>query len=305
VWLAFLIIVFVSYRIIKRLFRKKKWDWNSQSTFLVTGAASGIGKKLAETLVARGQNVVAADINWVGLQDAANTWKDSSNGKNILLVQLAITKPAQWEDVYSKAIEKFGGIDGHMNVAGYLKPGFVSEMNDVDVERHIDINVKGLIYGTKVAAQHMIKKKKGFILNIASMAALVPVTGLSLYGASKAAARSFSMATARELRQHGVAVTCLCPDAVRTPMLDLQQQYKEANLTFSAGWLEVEDVISVILDEAILYQPIEIWYPMSRGLLARFGEWTYDLTIARIIEDHLLNKGNKTRSSYVSSTKRD
>ena len=80
----------------------------------------------------------------------------------------------------------------------------------------------------------MIPLGSGHIVNIASLASLVPSPGLALYSASKYAVRAFSLAAAEELREHGVAVTTVCPDAVRTAMLDKQLDYPEAALTFTA-----------------------------------------------------------------------
>ena len=78
-------------------------------------------------------------------------------------------------------------------------------MRDEDVHRHFDVNVKGVIFGTRAAAARMIPQGHGHVVNIASMAALAPIPGLALYSASKYAVRAFSLAAAEELRAHGVA----------------------------------------------------------------------------------------------------
>jgi 3-oxoacyl-[acyl-carrier protein] reductase len=297
-----IVALFIIWKLVWRLLRQKKFDWTSSSTFLVTGAASGIGKKLVESLLERGQKVVAADINWEGLQQASIPWKINHNA-NIMLVQLDITQPKQWDQTYTTAEQAFGGIDVHMNVAGYLRPGYTHELQDADIERHVDINLKGVMYGTRAAARHMIPKRKGFIMNIASMGALIPTSGIGVYGATKAAVRSFTMAASKELKLFNVGISNFCPDAVRTPMLDLQQNYKEATITFTGTTLEVEDVVSVILDEVVVYQPVDTWYPLSRGLLARFGDTFYDSVLLTLLETVLMKKADITRRQYVPSTK--
>src|SRR5205085_5137897 len=130
-------------------------------------------------------------------------------------------------------VTTYGRVDVLMNVAGYLLPGYIHETSADQIERHMDINAKGLMLGTQAAARVMVRQGQGHIINIASMAALAPVPGLCCYSASKYAVRAFSLAVAQELRPHGVYVTAVCPDAVQTPMLDLQVDYQEAAMTFS------------------------------------------------------------------------
>src|SRR5205823_4569252 len=113
--------------------------------------------------------------------------------------------------------------------------------------------------------------RHGHIINIASMAALAPIPGISLYSASKYAVRGFSLAAAQELRAHGVYVTVVCPDAVQTPMLDAQLAHDEAAATFSGPrLLTVEEVGRAIIGQGLARRPLEIYLPPSRGWLARF-----------------------------------
>ncbi len=119
-----------------------------------------------------------------------------------------------------------------------MRPGHTPELLDGDVELQIGVNLKGVIYGTREAARLMLRQpdlaRRGHIVNIASLAALAPIPGLTVYSATKYAVRAFSLAAAEELRPLGIAVTVVCPDAVKTPMLDLQVGYEEAALTFTA-----------------------------------------------------------------------
>src|SRR5690606_5033294 len=97
-----------------------------------------------------------------------------------------------------------------------------------------------------------------------------PVPGLSLYGASKYAVRAFSLAAAVELRPRGVAVTVVCPDAVATPMLDKQEHYEEAAITFSAPRvLSPEEVADALTGVVIDRRPLELALPRSRKWMAR------------------------------------
>lgn len=235
--------------------------------FFLTGCASGIGKRMMEEVVKRGGRVFAADINLKGLKAASK-----SLGKNVVPVQLDVRSAAQWKKALQSAQRKWGSVDVCINIAGYLKPGFLHETPTDEIDKHMMINALGVMYGTQAAAQMMVKRGHGRIINIASLAGVAPIPGISLYSTSKFAVRGFSLAVAEELSTLGVSVTVVCPDAVRTPMLDLQKNYKEAALTFSAPrFLETDDVVNVILGSVLDNKPREVLIPPGRGILAKIG----------------------------------
>jgi 3-oxoacyl-[acyl-carrier protein] reductase len=238
-------------------------------TFALTGCASGIGRHLADVLIAQGHRVVATDINLSALEEHARArgWP----AERVRVCPLDVRDPAAWAEIIQEAVSMFGGVDVLMNVAGYLRPGWVHETAEEEVDRHFDINAKGVIFGTQAAARLMVQQRRGHIINFGSMASLAPIPGIALYSATKYAVRAFSLAAAHELRPHGVYVTVICPDAVRTPMLDMQKSHDEAVLTFSAPRvLKVEDIARVILAQVLPRKPLEIFVPARRGWLARF-----------------------------------
>lgn len=239
--------------------------------FFITGCASGIGRHAADVLVAAGHTVFATDLRLAPLQDfaAARAWPA---GRAVCRA-LDVRDPAAWEAAFAEAVQVMGAVDVLLNIAGYLKPGYTHEVAADEVDLHFDINTKGVVHGTRVAARHMAARGRGHVVNVASLASLAPVPGIALYSASKYAVRAFSIAAAQELRPHGVAVTVVCPDAVRTPMLDLQLDYREAELTFSgARLLTPDDVVRAIVDEVLPRRPLMLAIPRSRALLARLAD---------------------------------
>lgn len=241
------------------------------STFLLTGCASGIGRHLAQRLLERGARVAATDVDADALGSHAEQarWPE----ERLRLERLDVTDPRAWTRAVDGAVEAWGRLDVVMNVAGFLRPGEVHEATDEDVHRHFDVNVKGVVFGTRAAARAMIPNRGGHVVNVASMASLAPIPGIALYSASKYAVRSFSLAAAEELRPHGIAVTAVCPDAVRTPMLDLQLDYEEAALTFTAPrFLTVDDVARVVLGRVLDKRPLLVAIPRRRAWLARFAD---------------------------------
>ncbi len=235
----------------------------------MTGCAGGIGGSLVGALARRGHLILATDIDRERLGEQARSagWPAAQ----VRLARLDVTSPESWKHAVAEIIRQFGRLDVLMNVAGHLKPGWIQDTDASDVRRHFSVNVEGPILGTQ-AAIAPLRRSRGHIVNIASLAALAPVPGISLYSASKYALRAFSLAAAQELRPQGISVTVVCPDAVDTPMLDVQLGREEAALTFSGPRpLKVSEVCGAIIG-ALSRRPLELFIPRSRGWLARVAD---------------------------------
>lgn len=239
--------------------------------FILTGAASGIGRHLCGVLAGLGDKLLATDVNVEALRKAAadDRWPEAQ----VKWQGLDVRDRTQWKTVLDAAVAAFGRVDVLLNVAGYLKPGHCWDLENGDVDRHFDINVKGLAHGTSVVGGYFVQQKAGHVVNIGSLASLAAAPGLALYSASKFAVRGFSIACAQELEPHGVAVSLVMPDAVKTPMLDLQVDYPQAALTFSGDKaLTVEDISRVLVEHVLPERPLEVTVPLGRGVLARFAD---------------------------------
>ncbi|MGH8505543.1 MAG: SDR family oxidoreductase [Stenotrophobium sp.] len=242
---------------------------NYKKNFLVTGCASGIGAALAHELLSRGARVCAADINIAAMAPLKTV---AGTADQLWLAQLDVRDAAAWEALVTEFSTRWGQLDVIVNVAGVLRPGYCYEGEAHDVDFHLDVNAKGVIHGTRAAARHMLRQRSGHIINIASLAGLAPVPGLSLYSASKFAVRGYTLAVAHELRDKGIKVTVICPDAVQTPMLDLQADYEQAALTFSGSRsLSTQEVVNAIVERALVKAPIEITLPASRGFVSKLA----------------------------------
>ncbi len=258
-------------------------------TFFVTGAASGIGRHLAAELLKRGARVLATDRNRDGLEALR---QEAAAGERLWIESQDVRDALQWQQLIEQMAQRWGRVDVLMNVAGVIRPGWVQEGSPQDVDFHLDINAKGVMHGTHAAARQMLGQGAGHIVNIASLAGIAPIPGLSLYSASKFAVRGFTLAIAQELAPRGVKVTVVCPDAVQTPMLDLQIDYEQAAMTFSGNRvLTVTDVANVILGRVLQKAPLEVMIPGSRGWLAKLASAFPNLN-ARMLES-LRRKGQK------------
>jgi 3-oxoacyl-[acyl-carrier protein] reductase len=266
-------------------------------TILITGCASGLGLALADSFLKRGWFVLATDIQFEALKLIAleRRWPT----ERCQIHKLDVTSSQDWQTLKRELESLPGPLDVLINNAGYLRPGYIAESDDQELDRHLDINVKGLILGSRLAAGMMKQQGCGHIINIASLAGIAPVPGIALYSTSKFAVRGFSLALAQELREYGVSVTVVCPDAIRTPMLDLQARYEEAALTFSGPKsLTVEEVVHVIHQRVLSLRPLEVLLPGRRGLLAKLASFFPSLTL--ILLDKLRKKGRQAQLNYKS-----
>lgn len=186
---------------------------------IVTGASGGIGKAIAIKLANEGLNVVLAARRIEELTTVAETINQAGKGK-ALVVQTDITDRTQVEAMAQEAREVFGKIDVIVNNAGVMLNSKVSD-GDVEAwEKMIDVNIKGLLYGTNSVLQDMIEQEKGHIINIASVSGL-EVTKLSaVYSATKFAVRAISSGLEKELAHTGVRVTNISPGMVDTRLTE-------------------------------------------------------------------------------------
>lgn len=238
------------------------------TVFFLTGAASGIGRHLTQAIARRGHRVLAADVAAEALERARreDAWPDAQ----VKTAVLDVRDEAAWRAGLSLALSTFGHVDVLLNVAGALRPGHVWETTAADVDLHLDVNVKGVVHGMRIVGGHFLERGRGHIVNFGSLASLAPVPGLTLYSASKFAVRGLSLAAGQELGDRGVAVSLVMPDAVATPMLDLQVDYAQAALTFSGSEpLTVVDVERALFERVLVERPVELAIPWSRGMLAR------------------------------------
>lgn len=228
-----------------------------RSVCIVTGAASGIGRHMAAALHRKGHAVVATDIDGSGLERLVteHAWQSDPH---FVTSTFDVRSSADWEKVVDSTVARFGKLDVLLNIAGFLRPGHVHELEPEVFDRHLDINVKGVMYGTRAAARAMKRQKSGHIVNVASIAGLSAVPGLAAYCASKHAVRGFSLSVAQELSPHGIAVSVFCPDAVETPMLTRQERHAEAAMVFgSRRALRLPEVETALL-RVLRERPLEV-----------------------------------------------
>jgi NAD(P)-dependent dehydrogenase (short-subunit alcohol dehydrogenase family) len=275
----------------------------TRAVSIVTGAASGIGRRMALSLYRAGHRVVAVDIDGAGLEGLANEpWACEPN---VMLRTLDVRDSAGWNELVRVVVERFGRVDTLLNIAGFLRPGYVHEVEASTFDLHLDVNVKGVMYGTRSAARQMVQQGRGHIVNVASLAGVSHVPGLAAYSASKHAVRGFSLSVAHELSPHGVAVSVFCPDAVETPMLALQEAYPEAAITFGARRALTLDEVEHALQRVLRERPLELLLdvPLSgRAFGAKLVNWFPKL--AATVAAHVKRRGRSVQERRTSARTR-
>lgn len=184
----------------------------SGKVFVVTGAASGIGRELTIELVSRGARVAAIDMRASALIDLQN-----SVGKNVETFALDVTSKSAVAALPERVISVFGAVDGLVNNAGIIQPFLkIDQLPIEDAERVLAVNFVGPLILIKAFLPILIAQPEAHIVNVSSMGAYAPVPGQSLYGASKAAIAQLSDGLRSELMASNVAVTTVYPGAINT-----------------------------------------------------------------------------------------
>ena len=181
---------------------------------LVTGAAQGLGRAVAELFLARGARVVLTDVDAELLDKTVSDLGDSAYGH-----PCDVTSEQQVAASVATAVETLGGLDIAVNNAGIEIGKPLVEQTEEEFSRLFDINVKGVFFGIKHQAGALIASGGGNIVNMSSVAGLGGVPLLGSYCASKAAVLRLTETAAVELRAHGVRVNAVCPSFINTDMV--------------------------------------------------------------------------------------
>jgi len=179
---------------------------------IVTGGGSGIGASLSSELSRRGAKVVVADARL----DVARKVASEIGGE---AAHVDVTDAEAVRALVEGAHGRHGRLDYLFNNAGIGCLGESWRESLDDQRRVVDVNLYGVFHGFRAAYPIMIRQGFGHVVNIASIAGLLPVPWFATYGATKAAVYAYSRATRLEARRYGVRVSVVCPGVIRTPLL--------------------------------------------------------------------------------------
>ena len=188
---------------------------------LVTGGARGIGGGVALGLAREKASVAAADIISPESAEFKKLLQQAKNeGFEISPLAVDVAESRSVDEMIKETIRRFGRLDILVNAAGINFVRFVSEMEEHEWDRVMDVNMKGVFLCCKAALPYLIESGQGRIVNIASIAGKVGRFGYAHYAAAKHAVLGFTKSLAYEMAPHNVTVNAVNPGIVKTPMWD-------------------------------------------------------------------------------------
>jgi len=208
---------------------------------LITGCSSGIGHATAERLLADGYPVYATARRPESLEALA--------ARGAITLALDVTDEESMQAAVSRVIEAEGGVGVLVNNAGYSQSGAVESIALDEVRRQFETNVFGLIRMCQLVLPGMRARGEGRIVNISSIIASTGYSGLSVYGATKAATLGFTCSLAREVGRLGINVNAVAPGFMDTEMtrsMATGQRVKIASRAALKRLAEVEDVAAMV-----------------------------------------------------------
>jgi 3-oxoacyl-[acyl-carrier protein] reductase len=216
---------------------------------IITGAAQGIGRSIAEVFASEGAQIVISDINIESAQKTADEIK-SKYCVETVAISANVAKLEDCESLVKTTLDKFSKIDILVNNAGITKDNLVLRMSEAEWDAVISVNLKGVFNCIKVVSKPMLKTRQGRIINIASVVGQMGNSGQINYSASKGGVIAMTKTCAREFASRNILVNAIAPGFIRTAMTDkLTQEQKDAMAsTIPLARLgEAEDIAKAVL----------------------------------------------------------
>ena len=215
---------------------------------LVTGAARGIGRAIAEKLASEGADLALCDLKEEWLSETAAAI--SAKGRKARCFAVDVGSSAAVDQAVAAVMEAMGKIDILVNNAGITKDTFLVRMTEADWDAVLTVNLKGTFLFTKAVTRPMMKQRSGTIVNIASIIGLIGNAGQCNYAASKAGVMAFTKSVAKELASRNIRANAVAPGFIETKMTealseDIRKKMLEAIPLARFG--QPEDVANVVL----------------------------------------------------------
>lgn len=194
-------------------------------TALVTGATGGIGDAIARTLHAQGAQVVISGTRAERLEALA-----ADLGENCHIAAADLSDPAAPDALVAAVAEAAGGVDILVNNAGLTRDNLAMRMKDEEWQQVLDVNLSAAFRLSRACLRAMMKARWGRIMTITSVVGATGNPGQANYAASKAGLTGMTKALAQEVASRGIAVNCIAPGFIETPMTDALSDDQKASL---------------------------------------------------------------------------
>ncbi len=185
---------------------------------LITGASRGIGKAIASRLAAAGANIGLMARSQEALEKLAGELGGKFPGQRFQVLACDVADTQAVADAVAAFLGEFGRLDVLVNNAGITRDNLMLRMGEEDWDAVLATNLKGLFNTCKVVSRHMLKKRSGRIINVASVVGLTGNAGQTNYAASKGGGIAFTFSLAKELASRGITVNAVAPGFIDTEM---------------------------------------------------------------------------------------
>lgn len=243
----------------------------------VTGAANGIGVAIVDACVGAGHTVVATDIDEQGLAELGQSRPGTETAV------LDVRELDAWERVISRVESQGGPIDVLINNAGVCLAGRCDQVSVEDDRRTVDVNLVGVMNGVRAVLPRFLERKRGHVINVASMAAFFPAPDLAAYCATKHAVRAYTHSCALDHRRSSVHWTVACPGAVETPMLEGLRRRRAGAVVFSERPMRPQQVAEAVVDAIETPRPEVLVTTRASKLFRLLG--LFPSLVARGVDD--------------------
>jgi NAD(P)-dependent dehydrogenase (short-subunit alcohol dehydrogenase family) len=184
---------------------------------IVTGAASGLGRATALMFADEGARVLCADLNGAGAEATASEATDHGGVASPFVVDISLQKST--EDCVATALARFGSVDTIVNSAGIVRDGTAMDTDLATWNLVIGVNLTGLWLMCRAVLPHMVERRAGSIVNIASIGALVGAPSNAAYIAAKGGVGALTRSIAVDFAPYSIRANAICPGTVPTPLV--------------------------------------------------------------------------------------
>lgn len=225
---------------------------------VVTGASKGIGRACALRLAKDGMTVV---VNYSHSDaEAAKTVEEiKAAGGDAVAYKADVSDLNQVKDMFKFVSDTYGRVDILVNNAGIVRDEYLLMLTQENLDKCLDLNIKGYFYCAQQAALKMFSQKSGVIVNMSSVSSKMALAGQSVYSATKGAVNSMTQTMAKELARKKIRVNAVCPGFVQTEMVDQlsedkkKEYLKEVPLGRFADVDEVAGLVSFLCSDDASY----------------------------------------------------